>query len=407
MIYLIIGFRNIIKNLRKSLLTFLTICFGLAALFVYSGSNTQMFRQFRDYVINKQYGSFQIHFKGYGEFGKKYPFDYLITNYSKIAGDLMKIKGIGYLAPRLWFTGIISGDSNSTVVKGFACDPEAESKMEYGKIDEGDFLDSGPVSEAVLGFGAIRKLSGKTGDTFTILSGMKNGGFSGIDLKITGIKKGYGESDIMNNMLIIAKLKNIQKLEDVPDSADTVIVQLEKDGDFSKVEKELAGLCGIDGLEYKRWDDLAVFYQRAKDVFDMNETVLTCIILLISVFIIINTMYMNFMERIREIGTVRALGTTRGQVGRIFISESIAIGIIGGLSGIILGIIAAIIIDICGGIYHAPTVFNKTAYYTLIRPDAAVIFIYWVLFIFASVISAVVTSLRAAGLSIADALRWN
>ncbi len=47
---------------------------------------------------------------------------------------------------------------------------------------------------------------------------------------------------------------------------------------------------------------------------------------------------MSFMERTREVGTIRAIGTQRRQVFLIFLSEGILLGLCGGLLGVLLGL---------------------------------------------------------------------
>jgi putative ABC transport system permease protein len=49
---------------------------------------------------------------------------------------------------------------------------------------------------------------------------------------------------------------------------------------------------------------------------------------------VVNTMTMNVLERVREIGMLRSIGMTRGQVGRMVLAEAGAMGVIGGLFGI-------------------------------------------------------------------------
>ncbi len=61
---------------------------------------------------------------------------------------------------------------------------------------------------------------------------------------------------------------------------------------------------------------------------------LAAIVALISVF---NTLMMNILERRREIGVLRAVGATRGQVGAISLIEAFVTGAIGGLFGLIVG----------------------------------------------------------------------
>jgi putative ABC transport system permease protein len=52
---------------------------------------------------------------------------------------------------------------------------------------------------------------------------------------------------------------------------------------------------------------------------------------------VVNTLMMNVFERQREIGGLRSLGMTRAQVGRMVLSESGAMGVIGGLFGAVFG----------------------------------------------------------------------
>jgi putative ABC transport system permease protein len=52
---------------------------------------------------------------------------------------------------------------------------------------------------------------------------------------------------------------------------------------------------------------------------------------------VINTLMMNVLERIREIGTLRSVGMTRPQVAKMILSEALVMGIMGGLFGVAFG----------------------------------------------------------------------
>jgi len=405
--YFIIGFRNIAKNIRKNALTLLMISFGMTALFIYDGSNASMFGLLKNMVINKQYGSFQIHKSGYAANAKKNPYDYLISDYSPIAADLRSRPSVDYLAPRLYFSGLISSDARSSVISGFGGSAEAESRMEFGEVSSGTFIHDGGKGQAILGELALKKLSAKTGDSLTMLVSMKGGGVSAADLEITGTKKSSGENDAQNRMFILADLASVQSLMGINDTVDTIIVQIKKGITMESAEKDIASVCAKYGLEYKKWTELAVFYESVRLQFNTNRNILTAIILLISIFIIINTLYMSFMERMRETGTIRALGTTKLQVTAILVSESAILSAAGGLLGILAGLVIAVIVNLSGGIYHPVSVFNDKAYYTLIQPEIASVALYWLLFVIVAVASSVFISFRALKLSIADSLRWN
>ncbi len=70
-------------------------------------------------------------------------------------------------------------------------------------------------------------------------------------------------------------------------------------------------------------------------------TVIGLVALLAGGFGVVNTMMMSISERTREIGTLRAIGATKGQVMQMFLGEALLIGVIGAVVGAVVGIIAA------------------------------------------------------------------
>jgi putative ABC transport system permease protein len=84
-----------------------------------------------------------------------------------------------------------------------------------------------------------------------------------------------------------------------------------------------------------------------KDVMGTFETFISAIAA-VSMFVgavgIVTTLYTSVMERIREIGLLKALGYGRGTVLLMFLTESMTIGIIGGLLGLGLGVLGSYVL---------------------------------------------------------------
>jgi putative ABC transport system permease protein len=89
-------------------------------------------------------------------------------------------------------------------------------------------------------------------------------------------------------------------------------------------------------------------------VFTILQIVLLgigAIALIVAALGIINTMLMSILERTREIGIMKVIGASNSDVTRIFLMEALAIGILGGIGGVIMGFLVAHGIDIILRVY--------------------------------------------------------
>lgn len=76
--------------------------------------------------------------------------------------------------------------------------------------------------------------------------------------------------------------------------------------------------------------------------------IMVFIITVVSVIIIMNTMVVSIMERTAEIGTMRALGARKGYIRTVFMSETFALALVGGLIGLVLGIAIILVANVVG-----------------------------------------------------------
>ncbi len=77
------------------------------------------------------------------------------------------------------------------------------------------------------------------------------------------------------------------------------------------------------------------------------------IALVVAAFGIANTMLMAIYERTREIGLMKAIGATNRDVMSVFLAEAGAIGLLGGIAGVLLGVGLGAVIDLVAGTYLA------------------------------------------------------
>ncbi len=106
-------------------------------------------------------------------------------------------------------------------------------------------------------------------------------------------------------------------------------------------------------------------------------------------------MAMSVRERTREVAVLRTLGFTRGNILKLLLSESIAIALIGGTAGVLLGTLVMRAIS-RPGIGMPVSIHMTTSTAAVVMAVAA----------FVGLISALIPSYRASNLGIVDALRY-
>ena len=72
--------------------------------------------------------------------------------------------------------------------------------------------------------------------------------------------------------------------------------------------------------------------------YRLNLAVLSAIALFVGMFLIYQSVTLSVVRRRREIGLLRTLGMTPGQVLLLFLAEGLASGLVGGLLGLVLGV---------------------------------------------------------------------
>jgi putative ABC transport system permease protein len=102
----------------------------------------------------------------------------------------------------------------------------------------------------------------------------------------------------------------------------------------------LAGIAAGDGLEVNSLDRVQQAVSDALDrVFGLFDA-LAIVAVIVAALGIVNTLTMNVLERVRELGVLRATGMTRRQIGRMVVVEAGIVGLIGAVLGTVTGLVA-------------------------------------------------------------------
>lgn len=392
-----IAFRNGIKNITKNKITLMAVAIGMAASITVNGFFQAQLNGLKEESI-KSNGTFQIYAKGYSKNNNEDGFDSWIKEYGSISDEFKKIDGVESVEPSNSFTGIISAGDKSSVIGGIGTDNI------YEKIDTKRSLETDNSEQFVIGTKLAKRLNVKIGDDLTLMSaGVNGGGLNGVNVKITGIFD-YNQKD-MDNFYGYGKFENIAKLTNTYNMAEKLLIKTDKNTNLSLLEKKIEKICRDKGLEYTTWDEADKMYKSIKEMFNAVFFIMGSIVVLITMFTVTNTVYMNIYDRRREIGTIRAIGTTKAETVLLFFVENIIIGMAGSMAGIAAGLLISLAVKGMGGI-SINTGGAETVKIAL-QPDGLQILVFGVILTAAGGFAAVRPSYRGGKRSIADVLREN
>ncbi|MCG9696452.1 ABC transporter permease [Shewanella sp. Isolate11] len=169
--------------------------------------------------------------------------------------------------------------------------------------------------------------------------------------KIQGVKLGGERNQVFIPLATALKKMNFKMLEDELDSIKLAIA----DGvEPSLAAKSLGHLFarrhgGEKDYEIVVPADLLAQHQKTQQIFNIVMACVAGISLLVGGIGIMNIMLATIMERTGEIGLLRALGARRKDIARQFLIESIAISATGGVIGIVVGLLLALVISAAAG----------------------------------------------------------
>ena len=339
-LYLKLAIRNVFRNRRRTLITLAAMGFGAAAIIVFGGFVHSIYFGVRESTIRSQVGHIQIYRKGYSDKGNLAPYDYLIGDYAGLRAELLKLEHVKAVTARLGLSGLVSTGDTTTAFVGTGVQPESETDLSaLAVIVDGKELASRDPRGVTLGVGLARAFGVKPGDDLTLLSTTRAGSINALAVKVRGVWES-GEKAYDDRFLRLG-LPEVQRLLDVENGeVQSVVLLLDKTENTAAVRAAIDRLIrdkGLD-LEVRTWEDLALRYHQVRELFGRIFGVLTLIVSIMVVFGITNTMTMAIFERTREIGTVMALGTRRRGVISMFVLEGVALGALGGVLGVLLGI---------------------------------------------------------------------
>jgi putative ABC transport system permease protein len=461
-----IAFRNMLRNLRRSLMTGSAVAAGALALLLFGGFAAYIFAGLETNNVQR-IGHLTVFRAGYFLLGAGNPAVYGIERYQEVMKLIERDPVVGpminVITPTQSLVGIAGNFSGrveaSKTFLGTGLIPSDRERMRQwdefgasvGYVPDRRMSDGDP-SRGLIGVGLARvlglcaplglrgcpslptaraasdpgtpapnqaltelaardlaedRLSGSQTPQVDLLAATAGGAPNVVQLSVGGAEP-QGVKELDDNFIAMP-LGLAQQLVygRAEHKATGIVLQLRRSEDLLAAHTRLATLFRQNhlDLDVRDFGELSPFYGQVVKMFSSIFLFISLVMGVIVLFAVINTMTMNVMERTNEVGTVRALGVRRSGIRAQFTVEGVLIGAIGATVGAALAYVIAALVNYAGLTWVPPG--NATA--VPLRLDVAgrplLVSAAWLGLAIVTTLAALLPAKRAARLPVVDALR--
>ena len=450
-----IAARNLLRNARRSLMTLLAIGISGTAVLLFGGFVTSIWYGVQTSMVQDQ-GHIQVFKRGYLAYGAADPDAYTIDDVEAIMktvrADPDVYRQIAVITPQIAFGGIAGNhqDDNSKTFVGKGLVPSDYNKMRnWDSWGLGIAQPAVPMHdsdpEAALVGGGMARMIGLCDELnltcedppAVAQEGAVDQDFSGLlaSASLTAstdrpaparldllAAAGGGAPNIVSVDVVAAMPQAIRALDDTlvmlhydqarqllydgSDKATAILVQAKNPEGADALKADLSDLFTAQDLdlEVMAFNETDPTFDRIVGMFSVIFGVVATVLGIVIVFTISNTVTMNVMERINEVGTVRALGFRRMTVFRQFLTESLLLGLIGAAFAIGGSLLSAVLINGAGLSWTPPSNATPIAIDLMVAENPALMTLTALALTLVTVAASILPATRAVRIPIVKAL---
>lgn len=396
--------RNVGRNRRRSVITGVAIVIAVIMVMLLKGFVDGAGALMTADVVEGRSGALQVHKKGYVDSIESVPTGLNMPYTPELVAKMKAVPNVKGVTGRIVFNGLVSNGVTQTMFVGRALDleheeeacPRSKSIVSPG----GKPLAPGDTTRALIGFELAESFDTKLGDTISVQSSSPSGRSNAIDVTVKGFS--VSSFPFENKRVLAVPLKTAQELIGLEGRVTEYAIGVHDLTTLEQTRKDLQEALGPE-YEVHTWAELNTF---VRDVINRQSIVFSAIsvvLFIIALTVIANTMLMSVFERVREIGTLLAVGVRRFQVLQLFILEAAVIGLVGGIVGAVIGRLALFVISSVGIPIELPGTSGKA----LLQPYVTPAFVAGavVVAILGALLASALPARRASRLHPVDALR--
>jgi putative ABC transport system permease protein len=206
-------------------------------------------------------------------------------------------------------------------------------------VKDGPLVGKGEIVVPVL---LARGMKVKVGDTVVLVATNRDGSVNGKTFVIRGVTEGISGPGGRDGYIHIDDARELLRMKDA--EVSEIAIRLKDPAQLDSVAAalghKLSTVTNPEGkptLDVHTWADLSPFANLAK-MIDLMTVFIKVVLVSIVLVSVMNVMVMAVYERIREIGTIAAIGTPPARILSLFLGEGLLLGLIGTLLGTLAGL---------------------------------------------------------------------
>ena len=358
MILFKMAIRNLMKQKRRSFFTAFSMIIGFVLLSITLGLIEGSYGNIIKSFTKAKTGHIQIHQKEYLD--KPGLYKNFVWN-EKLQKTIRSVESVEKVAPRLFSGALAFVDIKTTaaMVKGIDVKAEAALTDLDKKVEKGTYFkedNSGELKyEALITNSLSEALKLEVGGEIVLISSGADGSIANDKFKVIGIlSKGM---DSLENRTVFLPLKTAQEFISIGDKVHETAIII-KDyrvsiEEASKINKVLFSSGTMD-LSSEPWEVVEEQFYTSMVADKEGGFIVIFIVMLIVGVGVLNTVLMSILERMREYGVMKAMGTSPSFIFTSIVLETFFLSVFSSVAGFFLSLLAIWPLKTIGITYPEP-----------------------------------------------------
>jgi ABC-type lipoprotein release transport system permease subunit len=403
--YVVLAIRNLLRNQRRTIITLLTMVFGIAVLTLLSALNDGWLSQMKTNFILSHTGHVQIHARGFESSQNLRDSIHTPEEITRLMQSIPEIVG---WTQRIRTSGLASVSGGSAGIQIMATDPEQETWVTSmnDNVARGEWLRPGMSKDLLLGATVAESIGVDLGDRVILMAQRPAGDMVSEVFFLRGILE-TGAPQIDRTLAMIP-LNTTQEWLGMDDAITDIVVRAERHDDTDQVVSYFTQHLPAQRYEVMPWQELDPMVRQWLEFSDAYGLVIILVVVILVLVEIVNTMLISLHERTKELGVIAAIGTTRLQIFSMLLLEAVLLIFIGAALGYLLG--SLLVYSLSGSgidLSHFANAFQFFYMNPVIYPDLTQDSALRILgtTLIAALLAGVYPAWKATRLSISEALR--